>query len=102
MKSVPNLISYLHEFFQNFSQSLAICFELFSFGEFVYSEIADSGPHLSAVARRAGLARQHATAAWPSRAAPTLWLKAATSTAPRPPDNRPTLRAAAVADPAAS
>jgi hypothetical protein len=32
MKSVPNLISYLHDFFQNFSQSLAICFELFSFG----------------------------------------------------------------------
>jgi hypothetical protein len=50
-KSVPNLISYLHEFFQNFSQSLAICFELFSFGEFVYSEIADSGPNLSAAAR---------------------------------------------------
>jgi hypothetical protein len=35
MKSVPNLISYLHEFFQNFSQSLAICFELFNL------EIAD-------------------------------------------------------------
>jgi hypothetical protein len=43
-KSVPNLIFYLHDFFQNFSQSLAICFELFSFGEFVYSEITDSGP----------------------------------------------------------
>jgi hypothetical protein len=40
-KSVPNLISDLYEFFQNFSQSLAICFELFSFGEIVYSEIAD-------------------------------------------------------------
>jgi hypothetical protein len=52
MKSVPNLISYLHEVFQNFSQSLSICFELFSFGEFVYSEIADSGPHLSGVACR--------------------------------------------------
>jgi hypothetical protein len=37
-------------FFQNFSQSLAICFELFYFREFVYSEIADSGPHLSAAA----------------------------------------------------
>jgi hypothetical protein len=43
-KSVPNLISYLHEFFQNFYQSLAIRFELFSFEEFVYSKIADSGP----------------------------------------------------------
>jgi hypothetical protein len=50
-KSVRNLISYCHEFFQNFSQSLAICFELFSFREFVYSKIADSGPHLSAAAR---------------------------------------------------
>jgi hypothetical protein len=46
-KSVPNLISYLHDFFQNFCQSLATCFELFSFREFVYSEIADSGPHLT-------------------------------------------------------
>jgi hypothetical protein len=41
MKSVPNLISYLHEFFQNFSQSLAICFELFSFEGIFNSEIAD-------------------------------------------------------------
>jgi hypothetical protein len=31
-KSVPNLISYLHEFLQNFSQFLAIFFELFSSG----------------------------------------------------------------------
>jgi hypothetical protein len=51
MKSVPNLISYLHEFFQNFSQSLAICFELFSFRVIFNSEIADSGPHLSGAAR---------------------------------------------------
>jgi hypothetical protein len=41
MKSVPNLISYLHEFFQNFSQSLDICFELFSFGVIFNSEITD-------------------------------------------------------------
>jgi hypothetical protein len=41
MKSVPNSISYLHEFFQNFSQSLAIRFELFSFGVIFNSEIAD-------------------------------------------------------------
>jgi hypothetical protein len=39
MKSVPNLISYLHEFLQNFSQFLAICFELFSFGVIFNSEI---------------------------------------------------------------
>jgi hypothetical protein len=32
MKSVPNLISYLHKFFWNFSQFLAIYFELFSSG----------------------------------------------------------------------
>jgi hypothetical protein len=32
MKSVPNWIFYLHEFFYNFSQLLAICFELFSSG----------------------------------------------------------------------
>jgi hypothetical protein len=41
MKSVPNLIFYLHEFFQNFSQSLAICFELFSFGMIFNSKIID-------------------------------------------------------------
>jgi hypothetical protein len=41
MKSVPNLISYHHEFLQNFSQSLAICFELFSFGEIFNLKIAD-------------------------------------------------------------
>jgi hypothetical protein len=39
MKSVPNLISYLHKFFQNFSQFLAICFELFSFGVIFNSKI---------------------------------------------------------------
>jgi hypothetical protein len=32
MKSIPNLISYLHEFFWIFSQFLANYFELFSFG----------------------------------------------------------------------
>jgi hypothetical protein len=41
MKSVPNLISYLHEFFQNFSQSLTIYFELFSSGVNFNSEITD-------------------------------------------------------------
>jgi hypothetical protein len=96
-KSVPNLSSYPHEFFQNFSQSLAICFELFSFEEFVYLEIADSGPHLSAAARCAGPVQQSATAMWPPRAAPTPRLKAAVGTArrasqqlPRPRRARPT------------
>jgi hypothetical protein len=41
MKSVPNLIFYLPKFFGNFSQFLAICFELFSFGVNLNSEIAD-------------------------------------------------------------
>jgi hypothetical protein len=31
-KSVPNFISYLHEWFRNFSQFLAIFYELFSSG----------------------------------------------------------------------
>jgi hypothetical protein len=41
MKSVPNLISYLHEFFWIFSQFLAIYFELFSSGGIFNSENAD-------------------------------------------------------------
>jgi hypothetical protein len=36
MKSVTNLISYLHKFFWNFSQLLAIYFELFSSGSKFY------------------------------------------------------------------
>jgi hypothetical protein len=40
MKSVPNLIFYLHEFFWNFSQFLAIYFELFSSGVNFNSENA--------------------------------------------------------------
>jgi hypothetical protein len=40
-KSVPNLISYIHEFFHNFSQSPAISFELISFRVNFNSEIAD-------------------------------------------------------------
>jgi hypothetical protein len=40
-KSVPKLISYLQEFFQNFSQSPAIYFELISFGVNFNSEITD-------------------------------------------------------------
>jgi hypothetical protein len=43
-KSVSNLISYLHEFFQNFSPSLAICFELFSFGKLFIQKSLTAGP----------------------------------------------------------
>jgi hypothetical protein len=56
-KSVPNLISYLHEFSKNFSQSLSICFELFSFGKIVYSEITDErAPPIRRHASRRALA----------------------------------------------
>jgi hypothetical protein len=41
MKSVPNLIYYLHEFIWNYSEFLAIYFELFSFGVIFNSENAD-------------------------------------------------------------
>jgi hypothetical protein len=41
MKSVSNLISYLHEFFWIFSQFLAIYFELFSSGGIFNLENAD-------------------------------------------------------------
>jgi hypothetical protein len=38
MKSVPNWIFYIHEFFCNFSQLRAICFELFSSGSIFNSK----------------------------------------------------------------
>jgi hypothetical protein len=41
MKSVPNLIFYVPKIFRNFSQFLAIYFELFSFGVNLNSEITD-------------------------------------------------------------
>jgi hypothetical protein len=48
VKSVPNLISYLHNFFWNFSQFLAIYFELFSSGGNFNTKIADMrGPSVS-------------------------------------------------------
>jgi hypothetical protein len=83
-KNVPNLISYLHEFFQNFSQSLAICFELFFLsGKLFIQKSLTSGPHLSDAARRDGPARQRTVATWPPHAAPTPRLKAAVGTARR-------------------
>jgi hypothetical protein len=49
MKSVPNLISYLHEFYWNFSQFIAICFELLSSGvNFYFRKSLTRGTHLSA------------------------------------------------------
>jgi hypothetical protein len=69
-KSVPNLISDLHKFFHNFSQSPAICFELFTFEEIVYSEIADerAPPVKCRVPRRARVAACHCRVAATRRA----------------------------------
>jgi hypothetical protein len=55
MKSVPNLVFYLHEFFRNFSQFLAIYFELFSSGViFKFGKQLTRGVQQSAaVSRRA-------------------------------------------------
>jgi hypothetical protein len=63
-KSVPNLISYLHEIFQNFPQSPAIYFELISFGVNFNLEIADewARPVSRRVPRRAHAAARRADA----------------------------------------
>jgi hypothetical protein len=66
MKSVPNLISYHHNFFRNFSQFLAIYFELFSSGGNFNMKIADMrGPPATF---HAGPACQCAIATWLPRA----------------------------------
>jgi hypothetical protein len=72
MKSVPNLISYLHEFFWNFSQFLAIYSERFSSGVILIRKTLTSGSHLSDAAVRAGPACQCAVTARrrPDSAAP--------------------------------
>jgi hypothetical protein len=65
MKSVPNLISYLHEFSWNFSQFLAICFELFSSrGNFYFEKSLTRGTHLSEAVSLAGPACQCAISRW--------------------------------------
>jgi hypothetical protein len=72
MKSVPNLISYLHKFCWNFSQFLAIYFELFSSRGNFNTEIADMmGPPVSRrFPRRAHLLarRRRVAATCPCRA----------------------------------
>jgi hypothetical protein len=76
MKSVPNLISYFHDFFWNFSHFLAIYFELFSSGSKFNSENADEwGPPVSRrFLRRArpSAHRRHVAATRPRRSR-TLW-----------------------------
>jgi hypothetical protein len=64
MKSVPNLISYLHKFFWNFSQFLAIYFERFSSVVILIRKTLTSGSHLSDAAVCAGPAWQDTIATW--------------------------------------
>jgi hypothetical protein len=70
-KSVPNLISYLHNFFWNFSQFLAIYFELFSSGVIFNSENDDEWvpPDRRRAPRRARLAARRCRVAATCRAA---------------------------------
>jgi hypothetical protein len=67
MKSVPNLISYLHDFFWNFYQFLTIYFELFSSRSKFNSKITDmrGPPVIRRFPRRARLSvrRRHVAAA---------------------------------------
>jgi hypothetical protein len=95
MKSVPNLISYLHNFVWNFSQFLAICLSYFRPGVILIRKTLTSGAHLSAAAFRAGPACQCAVATWLRCAAPIACLKCAVGTARRCPDS-PFYRAPAV------
>jgi hypothetical protein len=72
MKSVPNLIFYLNEFFWNFSQFLAIYFELFLSEMIFNSENADEWvpPVRCRAARRASPAARRCRMAATRRAAP--------------------------------
>jgi hypothetical protein len=80
MKSFPNLISYLHEFFWNFSQFLTIYFERFSSGVILIRKTLTSGFHLSDAAVRAGPAWQRAVAAWLPCATPLQRVKCTVAT----------------------
>jgi hypothetical protein len=92
IKSVSNLISYLHNFFWIFSHFIAIYFELFSSRSKFNSEIADMrGPPVSRrFPHRACLSarRRRVAATLACRAAPLACLKGAVGTARRRPDNR--------------
>jgi hypothetical protein len=105
MKNVPNLILYLHEFFWNFSQFLAIDFELFLSRVNFNSEIADewAPPVRRRAPRRASVAARHCHMAATRRTARPR-LKAAVGTAcrasrqprpSRPPDSADRLTRAA-------
>jgi hypothetical protein len=99
MKSVQNLIFYLHKIFWIFSQFLAICFELFSFGMIFNSEIADerAPPVRRRAPRRARAAARRCHVAAMRRAVarglkPLSGQRAARPDSPasRPPPDRPT------------
>jgi hypothetical protein len=86
MKSVRNLISYLHKIFWKFFQFLAICSELFLSGSKFNSEITDMrGPPVSRrFLRRARLSarRRRMAATLPRRAAHVPCHKGADSASP--------------------
>jgi hypothetical protein len=94
MKSVPNLISYLQDFFWNFSQFLAIYFERFSSGVILIQKTLTSGSHLSDAVVRAGPAWQHAIATWLPRTAPHPCIKCSIGTTRRHPDSTAPFRPA--------
>jgi hypothetical protein len=87
MKSVPNLIFYIHYCFWNFSQFLAIYFERFSSGVILIRKTLRSGSHLSDDVVCAGPTWQRTIAAWLPRAAPHPCIKCAVRTARRRPDS---------------
>jgi hypothetical protein len=76
MKSVPNLISYFHEFVWIFFQFLAIYFERFSSRVILIRKTLTSGSHLSDAAIRTGPTWQHTVATWLPHVAPPRALNA--------------------------
>jgi hypothetical protein len=102
-KSVPNLISYLHEFFQNFSQSPPIYFELISFGINFNSEITDKrAPLVSHRAPRRARTAAHRCCVAATRHADSAALSRCRDRAPHVPTASPALRAASRRVPTAS
>jgi hypothetical protein len=96
-KSVPNLISYHHECFQNFSQSPAIYFEQISFRVNFNSEIADKWvrPVSRRTPRRARAAARRCRVAATRRRCdlkPLSGLGVATAVSPAPPRSRAAFR----------
>jgi hypothetical protein len=87
MKSVPNLISYIHNFFWNFSQFLAIYFGRFLSRIILIQKTLTNGSHLSDAARYTGPAWQRAVAVWLPCAVPLQRVKSAVGTARRLPDS---------------